>query len=264
MKPIVIFRMLLVLLLLMAAGSVHAVTADEPFVGINEQLGTKIPLDISFTDESGKAVRLGDLITGPTIVLPVYYNCTNVCYNLQWGLAQVLPRIKNRPGENYRVLSVSFDENDLPQLAAKFKRVYLTSMHVPFPEDAWRFLTGDADSIRKFTAAAGYGFQRKRRDFLHPSTSFIVTADGTIVRYLYGTTFLPKDLSLALIEARDGTSGTTIRKIVDYCFTFDPERKTYAFNLLRISATIVIICTGSFLVFLIMTGRKRKKPAQRN
>ncbi len=255
-----IFRALLVaLLLLIAAGAAHAATVDETFVGVNEQLGSKIPLDTIFTDEAGKTVRLGDLITGPTIILPVYFSCSNVCYNLQWGLAQALPRIKSSPNENYRVISISFDENDTPQLAAKFKRVYLTSMHVPFPEDAWRFLTGDAAHIRKFTTAAGYGFQRKGRDFLHPSTSLIVTADGTIVRYLYGTTFLPKDLALALIEARDGTSGTTIRKIVDYCFIFDPAQKTYAFNLLRVSATIVILCTGSFLAFLIMTGRKRNQ-----
>jgi protein SCO1/2 len=258
--PTLMFGILLVgLLLRIVGGTAHAGTVDETFVGVNERLGSKIPLDIVFTDETGKPVRLGDLITGPTIILPVYYNCSNVCYNLQWGLAQVLPKIKSRPGEEYQVLSVSFDENDTPQLAAKFKRVYLTAMHTPFPETGWRFLTGDVINIRKFTTAVGYGFQRKGRDFLHPSISLIVTGDGTIVRYLYGTAFLSKDLALALIEARDGTSGTTIRKIVNYCFIFDPEQKTYAFNLLRVSATIVILCTGSFLAFLIMTGRKRNQ-----
>lgn len=263
--PKLIFGMLLAVVLLnIAVGTAHAATVDETFVGVNERLGSKIPLDSLFTDEDGKTVRLGDLLTGPTIILPVYFNCSNVCYNLQWGLAQILPKIKSHPNDDYRVISISFDENDPPQLAAKFKRVYLTSMHVPFPEDGWRFLTGNVTNIKKFTTAAGYGFQRKGRDFLHPSVSLIVTSDGTIVRYLYGTTFLPKDLALALIEARDGTSGTTIRKIVDYCFIFDPEQKTYAFNLLRVSATVVIICTGGFLTFLILTGRKRKKTDQRN
>ncbi len=232
-------------------------------VGINERLGSRIPLDIVFRDEAGRPVRLAELVTGPTIILPVYYSCTNVCYNLQWGLAQVLPKIKSRPGEEYRVISVSFDENDSPQLASKFKRVYLTAMHAPFPEDGWRFLTGDVENIHRLTDAAGFGFQRRGRDFLHPSVSLIVTGDGTIVRYLYGTTFLAKDLALALIEARDGISGTTIRKIVDYCFTFDPDQKTYAFNLLRVSATVVILCTGGFLLFLVVAGRKRTQPPSR-
>lgn len=249
----------LLLTIFLLCGGAHAGGVDEIPIGLNEKLGSKIPLDVTFRDERGKPVRLGDLITGPTIILPVYFSCTNVCYNLQWGMAQVLPRIKSRPGEEYRVISVSFDENDQPKLAASFKRVYLTAMHAPFPDDAWRFLTGNTENIRKLTDAAGYGFQRRGRDFIHPAASIIVTGDGTIVRYLYGTTFLPKDLALALIEARDGTSGTTIRKLVDYCFTFDPGQKTYAFNLLRVSATIVILCTGGFLAFLVITGKRRKR-----
>ena len=249
---------LILSLLLIFTGSAHSHT-DETFLGLNEQIGSKIPLDVIFRDEGGKPVRLAELVTGPTIILPVYFSCTNVCYNLQWGLAQVLTKIKSKPGEEYRVISVSFDENDTPQLASKFKRVYLTAMHAPFPESGWRFLTGDVENIRRLTDSAGYGFQRKGRDFLHPSASFIITRDGTIVRYLYGTTFLAKDLTLALIEAKDGTSGATIRKIVDYCFVFDPEQKTYSFNLLRVSATVVILCAGGFLVFLILTGRKRRR-----
>lgn len=242
---------------------VDAVATEEPSVGINEHLGAKIPLDITFRDEGGTPVRLAELVTGPTVILPVYFSCTNVCYNLQWGLAQVLPRIKSRPGDEYRVISVSFDENDSPELAAKFKRVYLSAMHAPFPEDGWRFLTGDAASIKRFTDAVGFSFQRRGHDFLHPVASIVVAGDGTIVRYLYGASFLPKDLTLALIEAREGKGGTAVRKVMEYCFSYDPERKSYVFNLLRVSATVVIICTGGFLVFLIVTGRKRKSIERR-
>lgn len=242
--------------------SADTVGAEEATVGLDEHLGARIPLDATFRDEAGKTVRLAELITGPTLILPVYYSCPNVCYNLQWGLAQVIPKLKSKPGVEYRVISVSFDEKDTPLLASKFKRVYLNAMHAQFPADGWRFLTGDPASIRSLMNTAGYGFQRRGRDFLHPAASFIVTGDGTIVRYLYGTNILAKDLALALIEARDGTSGVTIRKMVEYCFTFDPGEKTYVFNILRVSATVVIICAGGFLLFLIMTGRKRKQRKQ--
>ena len=257
--------LLLVLLALRAVAPALAsahVEADpgrgDGSVGISEHLGSTIPLDAVFHDENGKLVRLADLVTGPTIILPVYFNCTNVCYNLQWGLAQLLPTLKSTPGKEYRVISLSFDDTDTPQLAAQFKRVYLSALRSPFPSDGWRFLTGDAANIHRVTDAAGFGFQRKGRDFIHPSGSFVISGNGMIVRYLYGTTFLAKDLSLALIEARNGTSGATIRKIVDYCFIFDPEQKTYAFNLLRVSATLVIICTGGFLAYLIRSGRRKK------
>ena len=241
----------------------HAGTATptpaEAAIGVDEKLGSHIPLDITFRDENGQPVRLAELISGPTIILPVYYSCTNVCNFLQSGMARVLPTIKGIPGKDYTVLSISFDETETPEQAARFKRMYLTAINAPFPEQGWRFLTGDAQNIRRLTDAAGYHFQRRGRDFIHPVASFVLAGDGMIVRYLYGTTFLPKDLTLALVEAREGQVGTTVRKLVDFCFTFDKNNKTYVFNLLRVSATVVILCTGGFLAFLLLTGKKRRK-----
>lgn len=229
-------------------------------VGLTEQLGKKIPLDLVFRDENNKPVRLGELITGPTIILPVYYKCTNVCNFLQGGLAGVLPRIKRKPGVEYRVLSISFDETETPPLAAKYKRLYLDAMDAPFPDDGWHFLTGNLDNIHRLTDAIGYHFVRKGGEFIHPVASVIIARDGTIIRYLYGMTFLPKDISLALLEAGEGKIGASIRTVLGYCFSFDPKGKTYVFNLMRVSATVVIFCTGAFLLYLIVTGRKRKHP----
>jgi len=234
----------------------------EAAIGLDEKLGGRIPLDITFRDDNGRMVRLGDLVTGPTIILPVYYSCTNVCNFLQQGLARALPLVKRIPGKEYRVLSISFDETETPALAAKYKKTYLTAINESFPGDGWHFLTGNAPDIRRLTDAAGFHFRRSGRDFIHPVVSFVITRDGTIVRYMYGTTFLPKDLTLALLEARDGKVGATIRTVVGYCFSFDPAGKTYVFNLLRVSATVVFLSAGGFLAFLILTGRKRGKTAR--
>jgi protein SCO1 len=228
-------------------------------VGVDEQLGARIPLGLRFRDETGRTVRLGDLITGPTIILPVYYGCTNVCNYLQGGMARALPEIRRTPGTDYRVLSISIDETETPDLAARYQKMYLSALKRPFPPGAWHFLTGDAAGIRALTGAAGYRFQRSGRDFMHPVASFVVARDGMIVRYLYGTSFLSKDLTLALVEAREGRVGTTIRKVVDYCFSFDPASKSYEFNLLRVSATVVILCCGGFFAFLVLTGKKGKR-----
>lgn len=227
-------------------------------MGIDERLGFKIPLDASFRDETGKTVRLGDLITGPTLILPVYYSCTNVCNYLQVRIASALRSLNDRPGQDFRVISFSFDEQEIPEQAAKSKKMYLTAMSTPFPADSWRFLTGDRDSIHRLTDAIGFRFERRGKDFIHPVASLVVARDGTIIRYLYGVTILPKDLALALVEARSGVAGVSIRKLVEYCFTFDPVGKTYVFNLLRISATVVILCSGGFLAYLLLTGKKRK------
>lgn len=241
------------------SGTTAKSASDGTYVGLDEQLGRKLPLDLVFRDETGRQVRLRDVITGPTIVLPVYYGCTNVCNYLQGGLARALPAVKREPGKEYRVLSISIDETETPELAARYQRMYLSALRINFPPGAWHFLTGDAENIRRFTDAAGYRFQRRGRDFMHPVASFVVAGDGMIVRYLYGTSFLAKDLTLALLEARAGRVGTTIRKVVDYCFSFDPNSKSYEFNLLRVSATVVILCCGGFFAFLVLTGKKSKQ-----
>jgi protein SCO1/2 len=124
---------------------------------------------------------------------------------------------------------------------------------------AWRFLTGDRQNILKLTDSAGYRFHKVGADFLHPVTFFVVAADGKIVRYLHGTHVLPKDLTLALYEAKSGKVGTTIRKMVQYCFSFDPEQKTYVFNVLRVSATTILATLALFAAFLVFGGKKPKK-----
>lgn len=240
---------------------VHPVQApaEEGKVGLDEKLGDFIPLQLVFQDEQGTPVRLADLITKPTIIAPVYYRCPNVCHFLQGDLARVLPGLKLKAGEDYQVISFSFDETETAELAQRSRNTYYAAMHNNYPEQAWRFLTGDRETIQQLTNAAGYRFQRVEHEFLHPVVFFVVSPDGKIVRYLHGTHIVPKDLTLALYEAKTGHVGTTIRKMVQYCFSFDPEQKTYVFNILRVSATAILATLAIFAVFLVFGGKTSKK-----
>ncbi|MDA8413110.1 MAG: SCO family protein [Desulfobacteraceae bacterium] len=244
--------------LLLACIAAYGGSADER-VAVDEHLGARIPLDITFRDEAGVSVRLADLVRGPTIILPVYYNCRNVCAYQQGRMAGTLQNLERRPLEDYKVISISFDETETPEMAARSKHTYLTAIRKPFPADGWRFLTGDAANIQRFTDAIGYRFERQGSEFIHPVATVVVSADGTIIRYLYGIAVLPKDLALAIVEAKSGVAGASVRKMMEYCFTFDPKAKTYVFNLLRVSATVVILCMGAFLAFLIFGGKRRRK-----
>ncbi len=237
----------------------HPAPQADSGVGLDERIGDYLPLDLVFRDETGQQVRLEQLIDRPTIIAPVYYKCPNVCNFLQAGLARVLGKVKQDPSTDFRVLSISFDETETPDLARKSKQMYFTAMGQPFPESAWRFLTGEPQQIHRLTEAAGYRFERRGIDFLHPVVIFVVAADGKIVRYLHGTEYLPLDLTLALVEASEGRVGTTIRKMVSFCFSYDPENRTYVFNLLRVTATVVLASGGAFLAFLILGGRKKKQ-----
>jgi protein SCO1 len=235
-----------------------ATIVPDAQVGLDERLGEHVPLDITFRDETGQAVSLQDLIVGPTIIAPVYYACPNVCNFLQGGLAMVLGDVALKPGEQYRILSISFDETETPVQAAQSKRNYLGAIRGEFPPDAWHFLTGDEGEIRRLTDALGFRFQRQGVDFLHPVAVMVVAGDGKIIRYLHGTRFLAMDVTLALVEASEGRVGATIRRVASFCFSYDPENRRYVFNLLRVSGTVIFLAAGSFLAFLLLTGRKKK------
>jgi protein SCO1/2 len=238
---------------------VHPEPSAQPEgeVGMEEHLGARIPLDVEFRDESGQPVTLKELVTMPTVIAPVYYDCPNVCSFLQAGMARSLPEVKLKAGEDFRVLSISFDETETPEKARRSKAIYMDAMRRQFPAEAWNFLTGDLESIRELLDAAGYRFKRQGEDFLHPVVLFVVDKDGRIVRYLHGTNVLPMDLTLALVEASEGRIGPTIRRVAQFCFSYDPENKRYVFNLFRVSATVILITAGAFLAFLIWTGRKK-------
>ena len=244
-----------------APGHAHPVATevDKGKVGLDEKLGEYIPLDLLFQDEHGNQVSLAELVTKPTIIAPVYYRCPNVCHFLQGDLARVLPMLKLKAGEDYQVVSFSFDEREQPELALRSRDTYYAAMKNRYPQQAWHFLTGDMETIHRLTESAGYHFQRVGTEFLHPVVFFVVSPQGQIVRYLHGTHILPKDLTLALYEAKAGTVGTTIRKMVQYCFSFDPEQKTYVFNILRVSATAILTTLAIFAAFLVFGGKRGKK-----
>ena len=126
----------------------------------------------------------------------------------------------------------------------------------PFPQDAWRFLTGDRENIRKLMDAIGFHFKKVGEDFQHPVSLVIVTPDGKITRYLYGTEFLPFDIKIALLEASQGKVGATISKVVRFCFSYDPEGKKLVFNTLKVTGTVTLIFALSFILFLLFKGRK--------
>jgi protein SCO1/2 len=237
----------------------HRAPMETPEVGLDEKIGNVIPLDATFRDEQGRQVKLSELITVPTLIAPVYFSCPNVCSFLQGDLARVLPKIRLTPGKDYQVLSISFDELDGPAASVKARLTYRTAMNAPFPEEGWRFLTGDEINIRRLLDAAGYRFARQGNDFLHPVAVFVVNPDGRIVRYLHGTRLLPLDVTLAFTEAAEGRLGGTIRKMVQFCFSYDPTGRRYVFNLLRVSAVVVLLTAGGFGFYLMRTSRKIPK-----
>jgi protein SCO1/2 len=259
---LLLVRGILLILVLSSGGSVFAHTehpSDQKGIGIDEKLGQFIPSDLTFRDENGIPVSLGQLIDKPTILAPVFYSCPDVCSFLLSNLSKTLSRLASEPGKEFFVLAISFDETEEPPLALEKKRLYLKMIEKPFPEEAWRFLTGDRDNIGKLMDAVGFQFKREGKNFLHPIALIILAPDGKITRYLYGTEILPFDLKMALLEASEGRTGPTISKVLRFCFSYDPKGRKYVFNTLKITGVVTLTFAFSFILFLVWRGRRSKR-----
>ncbi|GAB4182199.1 MAG: hypothetical protein Kow00108_19050 [Calditrichia bacterium] len=234
--------------------------STEVKVGVVEHLGDTIPKDVHFVNEHGDTVRLGDLIKKPTVLSLVYFRCPGICSPLLDGIVDVTSRLNAlKPGEDYQLLTISFDPGDYPALASDKKKNYMKQYSTPIPDSAWIWLTGDSAAIAQITEAVGFKYVRDGKDFRHPGLLTILSKDGKISRYLYGITFLPFDLQMAITEAANGKVGPTISKVLAFCYSYDPEGQTYTFNFLRVMGVVTIVSLGFFVMILVILSKKKKK-----
>lgn len=252
-----LIKKLLLLLLISVLFSPAFAKADdrvsfEPEVklGVFERLGSKVPLVLRFNDENGSEAALKDLITGPTILSLQYFGCPKLCGEISSNLASVIDALNARPGKDYNVITVSFDESNGPREASVRKRNYLKSIARPMPAGAWRFLTADKAAITALTEAVGFKFQRSGNTFRHPAVLIALSPDGMITRYLYGTQNLPADVDAAIIEAASGKTGAAIPKGLLFCYTLDPALRKYVISILRMTGISILFSTGVFLVWV--------------
>ena len=227
-------------------------------VGIDEHLGSMVPLDATFSGEDGAPVVLRDIVRTPTILTLLYYRCPNACDFMLTGMADVLKSLPAQPGKDYTVLAISIDETEGPADALYAKKIGLESIEAPFPPEAWRFLTGDAENIHAVADAIGFRFVKSGNDFDHPLGLVVLSPKGKIVRYMNGTVFLPADVKMSLLEASTGTIGPTISKVLRFCFRVDPQSHTLVFNTLKVTAIVTLLLASGLVLYLVLSGRKRR------
>jgi protein SCO1 len=233
--------------------------ADQ--VKVDERPGQYVDLEARFLDSRGQPVELGTVFGKPVVLLPIWFLCPSVCSFLQADLAKALNKVDQQPGEDFNVITLSFSDDENPSHALAAKKNYANLIQRTFPLENWYYLTGDAENIRRVTDSLGYYFVKKQPHFyIHPNVLAVLASDGKIIRYLYGPGFLPFDLGMALAEAQKGEPGVSIkRRVLSFCFDYDPENKTYVFRLFRITGTAILILLAGFLVFLLRPSKKRKQ-----
>ncbi|MBZ0202198.1 MAG: SCO family protein [Ignavibacteria bacterium] len=252
-----IYKILAVLLFVSSLGlNVRSEDTSKFDVGIDEKLGETIPLDLSFLDEYGKPVTLRSLFTKPTLLTLVYYKCPGICSPLLNGVSDVVDKMDMEAGRDFNIVTISFSPKEDYIMAAGKKKNYTELMKKKIPDASWSFLTGDSASIAKITNAVGFRYQKQGEDYMHGAVVTVLSPEGKISRYLYGTDYLPLDVKLALTEAAEGKSVPAINKLLKLCYSYDPDGRKYVLNFTRIVGGIMIVLIAGFV--LVLTMKKKK------
>ena len=256
---------LLVAALPAAAQRAEPLPKDLDGVGITEHPGGRLPLDLEFTDETGKPVVLSTYFSGrrPVILTLNYYRCPMLCGLLLNGLLDGLKELSWTPGREFEIVTVSIDPQETHQLAMLKKESYVTEFGRPGAASGWHFLTGREANIKKLADAVGFGYRydAERQQFAHPAAIFLVTPDGRMARYLYGVVFEPRTLKLSLTEAGEGKVGSTGDQILLYCYHYDANAGRYvlaATNIMRVGGATTALVVGTWLLLAWRRGAHQK------
>jgi protein SCO1/2 len=231
---------------------------SKPFIGIVEKLGKQVPMDVELYDESGHLVQLRSVINKPTLIVPVYYRCAGICTPLLNEITKIVDKMDLVLGKDYQILTVSFDFNEKPETASDKRDNYLSEIKKSVDPNGWRFFTGDSLNVHRLTDSLGFYYQQSGKDWIHPTALIAVSPEGKITRYLYGIHQLPLDVKLAVMEASQGISSPTISKILNMCYTYDPEGKHYVFNFVHIAGLVIVGLVAIFVVVFIVIPKKKK------
>ena len=237
-------------------------------VGIDQRLNEQVPLDAVFKDEQGRDVRLGEFFNGKPVVLAlVYYSCPMLCNQVLNGMLSSFRHVTFNAGEQFEVVTVSFDPRETPQLAAAKKQTYVKAYNRPSGAAGWHFLTGDEANIKRLTDAVGfrYTWDEPTKQFAHASGIMVVTPEGKLARYFYGIEYSPKDLRLGLVEASQNKIGTPVDTLMLYCFHYDPATGKYGavvMNIVKVAGVITIGLIAGLLFVLIKIGARSQLAAR--
>ncbi|MDR2549298.1 MAG: SCO family protein [Desulfobulbus sp.] len=228
--------------------------AVNPALWVEEKTGATVPLDLEFRNERGERVSLRQLIDRPILLLPVYYRCPTGCSFELANLADAIRRSRHRI-DSFRAISLSFDAEETPAVAAQVRPNYVALLGKDFPQDAWVFLTGDSGAIARLTQAVGFAFQKKDDGtFVHPSALVALDRNGRIIKYVYGS-FISGDVDLALAEAAKGTPASSIRRLLEFCFPANPRQTQQVLTVLKIGSGVLLVLGGIGLALFL-----RRKP----
>ncbi|HEX5020241.1 MAG TPA: SCO family protein [Candidatus Binatia bacterium] len=256
----------IVAMILVSAGAAAAHDERRPAalrdVEFEQKLDQQLPLDVRLRDSDGNSGRLADYFAGKPVLLNfVYYRCRELCPLLSDGLVRVLSALSFDIGDQFDVITVSFDPTETAADAASAKAQYIKRYGRDGATRGWHFLTGERPAIDALADAAGfrYSYDARKNEFAHATGIVVVTPQGKLSRYYYGIDFSPRDLRLGLIEAAAGKIGSAIDQLLLFCYHYDPLTGQYNLivtRVLRLAGVATVLALAGFIALMLRRDRR--------
>ena len=233
-------------------------------VDVIEHLGERIPQGLAFKDQDGKSVKLADYLRGdvPVILTFNYSSCPMLCSLQLTAFVEGLKKLDFDAGQQFRIVTVLLDPKETNDSARRFRARYLSQYNRPGTEPGWNFLTGSDENIHALAKAVGfsYNYNEVRGEYVHPAALTLLSPDGKVARYLYGLEYPDKTLRLGLVEASEGKVGSSIDRLILYCFHYDATEGRYApiaNRIMQVGGAVSLVVLAGFLTILIRRDKKR-------
>ncbi len=259
------FGSLLIVALLALPGLARAQSEPDALANVSfeQRLGAQVPLDLSFTDEEGRPVRLGEYFGAQPVVLTLgYYECPMLCSLVRNGLVEALNKVPLTVGSDFQVVNVSIDPRETPMNAASTRAAVVSRYNRPEGKAGWHFLTGPQDSITSLAEAVGfkYFYDERIDQYAHAAGILVLTPEGRLARYFYGIEFNPSDVRLGIVEASGNKIGTPVDQLLLLCYQFDPATGTYTGLVLTLVRAGGILTVIVLLASLYLLSRGSGRP----
>jgi protein SCO1 len=248
--------------------------SDNPAIGpasgakIIAKPDAQVPLDLRFADESGQQVRIGDFFqpNRPVLLVMVYFGCPRLCSLSLNGVTDAVRKSKMQPGREFEIITVSFNPQEGPELAAAKKANYIKSLGNADAAAGWHFLTSsDPSAARTLGDTIGFGFRQDPSTglYLHEAGIYLCTPEGRVSRVQEGVTFDPEMLRDSLIHASQGKISSGLFGVALACgmLDFDTQTGKYtwaAITIMRVTGITTLLLLASGIGWMIYRESRKE------
>ncbi len=229
-------------------------------VGIDQNLGQSLPLDVVMRTESGSERTLGSLLAPgkPVLLALVYYECPMLCGMVEEAIVDALKRTGLVAGRDFSVIFASIDPTETSDLAAAKKASLLEAFGPGAEPIGWHCLTGNQAAIDRLAVSVGfrYVYDEAIGEYAHAGGFMIAQPTGILSHYFFGAAYEAPDVRLALVDASQGKIGTLKDRVLLLCYHWNAAAGRYGMAILGATRALGFVTVLIIAAWILRAFRR--------